>query len=253
MKPVFRITCKSFVLAFFFILFGFVQRAAAQFQTNYTPLPVTDTISPKLHSELKARLARDLSTVTEKGKVGTYLKTLLEKRTDAIIKTVNADLFILDSELTGYLNGILENIYTANPSLPRETKVYPYRSEVPNAASFGKGTLCIMLGLLSRLESEDQIAFVLCHELAHHHTNHSLRRMQQLAQLNDKDLKKKIDAIAASRTPRSAASFLYGRAVSLHKLLELTQSKKITLLSGKNFAHLIHYTFFNTSVASSVS
>jgi hypothetical protein len=190
--------------------------AYSQYEKNYIPLPFTDTIPKSFQDALNARLAHDLAGVREKGKVGAYLKTLYEKRVDAIVKTANSDLLILDGSLPEYLDVILQNIYDANPSLPRETGIYPFRSDVPNAASFGEGTLCLMLGLLARLESEDQIAFVLCHEMAHYHLSHSLTRLRQIAQLNyDKDLKKKIDAIVASPYDR------YSRLKQIYQALDV--------------------------------
>lgn len=192
----------------------------AQLQDNYRPLPVFDTIPPDLERMLKNRLSEDQQRVGESGRVGSYIRTMQEKRTEAIIRTVNADLLILDGDLQNYLQEILEKIYAANPQLPRETRVFPYRSEIPNALSFGEGTLSLMLGLLARLESEDQIAFVLCHELAHYHTRHADTRMRDLARLNyDKDLKRRINSITSSQYDR------YTRLRQLYKELSLEVSQ----------------------------
>jgi hypothetical protein len=115
---------------------------------------------------------------------------------------------------------VQNRIYKANPDLTPETTIYPYRSESVNAMSMGNGTLCFMLGLLSRLETEDQVAFVLCHEMAHHHRQHTERRMTELANANyDKELKKKIDAVMASPYNR------YSKLKALFSSLDMSFSK----------------------------
>ncbi len=77
-------------------------------------------------------------------------------------------------------------------------KVVAVRSEVPNAMSFGEGTIGITLGLLAKLKTDAQVAFVLVtrwHILASHSDQH----LRTLARLNyDKELKKKIDAARKS-------------------------------------------------------
>ncbi len=172
----------------------------SQFEKNYIPSPVQDTIPAAIYQALQTKLTLDKSRVTEpKGQVNAYLKELYTKRTDLVIEQFNNDYFIVDDNLSPYLQSILENIYTANPSLPRETKVYAFRSDAVNAMSYGEGTIAFTLGLLSRMETEAQIAYVLCHELAHYHSHHSDIKMAKFAKLNyDKELKRQVKAIAKS-------------------------------------------------------
>lgn len=175
----------------FFLINGF---AFAQFDKNYTPVPVQDTIPPEVYNHLSRRLEHDKSQVNEpKKKVNTYIKGLYDEQFKYVVSNFNDDYIITDTEITPYLQQVLANIYKANPQLSQETTVYAYRSSIPNAFSFGDGTLAVTLGLLSRLENESQLAFVLCHELAHYHRKHFEMRVQSLAQLNyDKELEKKL-------------------------------------------------------------
>jgi predicted Zn-dependent protease len=172
----------------------------SQFEKNYIPSPVQDTIPTATYQSLQAKLTLDKSRVTEaKSQINTYLKELYTKRTDFVIEQFNNDYFIVDENLSPYLQSILENIYTANPSLPREAKVYAFRSDAVNAMSYGEGTIAFTLGLLSRMETEAQIAYVLCHELAHYHSRHSDIKMTKFARLNyDKQLKRQVKAISKS-------------------------------------------------------
>ncbi len=174
-----------------------------QFENNYTTSPITDTIPVNIAKELKEKLEQDKLTVSgSSSQVNSFLKSLYEKRYEYLIKNFNDDLFIIDNEFTLYLQSILDEIYKSNPGL-RETKAYVLRSTVPNAVSFGDGTIGFTLGLLARMETDAQVAFVLCHEIAHFNKEHSRQDLETLARLNyDKDLKKKIDAARRSEYDR---------------------------------------------------
>jgi hypothetical protein len=93
----------------------------------------------------------------------------------------------------------LQDIQKVNPRLPHDVSVFVYRSSVPNAICFGEGTIAFALSLLARLESEDQLACVLCHELAHYASKHADLKVRELAQLNyDKQLNKQVKNIKSS-------------------------------------------------------
>ena len=168
--------------------------AFAQFDRKYIPAPIQDTIPEQVYGQLAIRLEHMKSEVAEpKKKINNYIKYLYDERFKYVISNFNEDYIINDADITPYLQQILTKIYQANPYLDNETTVYAYRSSVPNAFSFGDGTLAVTLGLLNRLESESQLAFILCHELAHYHQKHADNQIQNIARLNfDKDLAKKL-------------------------------------------------------------
>jgi Zn-dependent protease with chaperone function len=174
--------------------------AFPQFDNNYIPALIQDTIPASVHSALRVKLESDKARITEpKGQVNTFIQELYDKRADFVTENFNADYFIVNDELTSYLKSVLDNIYKSNPALPRETSVYPFRSGAVNAMSFGEGTIAFTLGLFSRMETEAQIAFVLCHELAHYHQRHSDIQAMNYARLNfDRDVKKKVKQIGKS-------------------------------------------------------
>src|SRR5690349_1211345 len=165
------------------LLIGFIlclplSCAWAQFDKNFIPSPIQDTIPAELYRKLKAKSELDKSKLgNSKSQENVFLKSLYDKRFDNSVENFNDDNFIVDSELTDYLTQILNNIYAANPQLPREASVYAFRNASPNALSFGDGTIGFTLGLLARMENEAEIAFVICHELAHYHAKHADQQM----------------------------------------------------------------------------
>jgi Zn-dependent protease with chaperone function len=208
----FFISMRSILtLLTFLVVFG--QQAFGQHKKSFTPSPFYDTIPTALLSELKTQLLLENEKITASGRVKNFVKSVHEKRLEFIVKNINDDYFFSDqSELTRYLRSITNKIYQANPELAERVTVYAHRSTSVNAISFGNGTVAMMIGLLERLENEDQVAFVLCHELAHYHYKHSQQSIQQLAELNyDKGLKKKLDEVNKSE---------YGRYTKLRQLFE---------------------------------
>lgn len=172
--------------------------ALCQFDLTYNPAPIQDTIPTNIHHSIKSKLALDKTKIKDvEGREVAYIKDLYDQRAALVVQQFNDDYFIVDTEMSPYLQEVLNSIYASNPSLPRETSVYAFRSEAVNAMSYGEGTIAFTLGLLSRMESEAQIAFVLCHELAHYHAKHSDIKLTEITRLNySKDIKKKVKSIS---------------------------------------------------------
>lgn len=168
--------------------------AFGQYQQRFTPSSFQDTIPSEVYSRLKKRLVEDKAKITTKGKQGNYIRSLHDRRFEYLVKSFNEGYFIVDHPLTTFLTKVASRIYDANPNLSQNVNIFAFNSSAPNAVSFGEGTICIMLGLLERLETEDQVAYILCHEFAHYYANHAEKNFADLAALNyDKELKHKID------------------------------------------------------------
>jgi predicted Zn-dependent protease len=73
----------------------------------------------------------------------------------------------------------------------------------PNAYSTGEGTIVINNYLLSCLDSEDQLLFVLCHEIAHQMLKHSIySTLQEIRRDNSNELKKQTSDIKKQKYNR---------------------------------------------------
>ncbi len=95
-------------------------------------------------------------------------KDIYKKRLKNLKEQIEDSTFLFNPKITSRLNQVLNNIYKANPKLKQyhfyffiDTSVYP------NAASFGDGTFIVNIGLFDFLNSDDELAFILCHEIAH--------------------------------------------------------------------------------------
>lgn len=87
------------------------------------------------------------------------------------------DLFIsgrvlYNDPISDYVESIRKKVTESDPQLASETQVFIIKSSVVNAFATNQGYIFITTGLLSQLENEAQLAFVLCHELIHYKKKH---------------------------------------------------------------------------------
>lgn len=86
---------------------------------------------------------------------------------------------LLNDTVTAYLNRITDRLLKDAPRLRGRISVYTMRSSAVNAFATPDGMILVNLGLLTRLSSEDELAFVLAHEIAHVYKRHSLNSYMQ--------------------------------------------------------------------------
>ncbi len=107
------------------------------------------------------------------------------------------DYFLFEDSLQTLVDDIGARLLGANEIENAERLQFLLsRSGIPNASCRGEGTIVINSGLLLHLENSDQLAFVMAHELAHHHLDHVNQNMEEhITFLNSKETSKKIDAV----------------------------------------------------------
>jgi len=101
------------------------------------------------------------------------LAEIFERRDEGVLSLYTSGLLLTESYWKDHIDGILDRIWTANPKYKDPgLEVYYTLNPNANAACYGQGLIIVNLGLFSYIKSEDELAFVLCHEIAHHHLNH---------------------------------------------------------------------------------
>ncbi len=123
-----------------------------------------------------------------------------------VVDEASADVYnsirysaLLDPVLEPYVQRVFARILAANPQLPATTRLVLSRNPEPNAHAAGNSTVLLNLGLLPRLENESQLAYILCHELAHvacRHLETGLR--ERLLALHSKQMKQEFRRIIDS-------------------------------------------------------
>lgn len=76
-----------------------------------------------------------------------------------------------------YLQDLIAELRLQNLSSRPPVKVHLLDTETVNAAALPGGEIIVTTGLLDFVQSENELAFVLAHELGHHQYRHPIRRL----------------------------------------------------------------------------
>jgi len=177
----------KYVLSILLFLAG--QFAFPQMDTSYLPL-TADSVSGIQQIKRKQKIW--LAKVD--GRKEELLSKAYQQRYKYLSYGFKNSHFLYGSPLQGFLDATLKNICASNPEIPEdEIFIIPTRDWLPNASSMGDGTILLNMGLLRRLDNESQLAFILCHEIAHFTLSHLEKTVEHQAEkLEDKSLKRNI-------------------------------------------------------------
>jgi len=203
----------------FFILFPACLIFLSTLSTAQSPFqPARTTVSRAtiLTKKMDTRLERDLERLPKKNNA--EYKKIYTERTEGMKLRVTEGHFLMDTVWSNWIDGILDEIWRGNPTLPKaEITLYLSRYAEPNAVCHGEGSLVFNLGLLPFMENESQVAFVLCHEIAHYAQNHVNQAIEKYVEtLYSKETQKQLNEISRSefnKTQKAMAlikDFAYG-------------------------------------------
>lgn len=96
-----------------------------------------------------------------------------------------------------YLNKIKDELLSQDEELRKKITVYAVKKSVPNAFTFNDGKVFFNIGLLSYLNSEAEIAFILAHEISHYTQKHSIKTFEKATDILPKGYTKNKNDIFA--------------------------------------------------------
>jgi hypothetical protein len=115
-------------------------------------------------------------------------KLLYEERFKTVKDLFKSNRAVTEVEAYNYLQSILKKITEGNPELRAlKIRLVFTRDGWPNAYSIGDGTIAVNMGLMVFLSNEAELAFVLCHELAHYYLDHSGKRIKKFVETANSD------------------------------------------------------------------
>ena len=197
-------------ILFFLFLFVFIFPIRAQIY-----IPVDTLNSPKgeliKHFQVGTKeLEREFKSFPVTNKK--MIRGFVDSRKKMFEELTKSQYFYFDPELEDYINGLLVDIAETNNIDPRPLKIFLSRDTAPNAFSLGDGNFVFNLSLLNRLENEDELKFIIAHELAHYQLNHLQKRIETRMKLStSEDYVSKQKEIKKSRYNKFSKSLEYYR------------------------------------------
>ncbi len=140
-----------------------------------------------------------------KGPLKKELAEQYEKRYGSIRKMYDSNQVVTDPEATAYLEKLTAIVFAANPELARQRPAVHFsRTYWPNAACYGEGHVFFNIGLFNRLRNESQVAFILCHELAHFYLKHNDTQVREwVEKMNSEEVRDELKSISKSTYQRN--------------------------------------------------
>lgn len=208
--------CVALVLC---LLFLFSTSTSYGQLANYLPYHAEDS-SRNYIAALSHRQSMEKAFVLPAGVSKDYKKaylSMVENFSVSIYSTIRHRA-LLDTLIDPYVQGIFQQVVAANPDLPF-ARLVVVRNPIENAYALGDGTILFNMGLLSKLENESQIAFVICHELAHIYFRHMQEGLKEHFDIfYNKDFRKQYKKIIKEEYNMYAKVNSLVQSVSLNKL-----------------------------------
>lgn len=199
-------------------LFSLFSEAVAQ-QKEYYPYHSSDTAS-LFNLAVAQKRSLEAHFTVPKGVSSDYRKSyinLVNKAANDNYRRVR-NTALLDSIAAPFVQAIFKEVVAANKDLP-PTKLILTRSPVENAYALGDGTIFFNIGLLAKLETEGQVAFVICHELAHIRLQHMERNIREMLDVvHSKDFKKQHKQVSKEKYNRYSKMDSFFEGLTLNNL-----------------------------------
>ncbi|HRH59767.1 MAG TPA: M48 family metalloprotease [Chitinophagaceae bacterium] len=200
MFPLSKILPLSFLCA---LLFSFTGMAQNNFV--YTPLSESESFKKSVEDALLKRFNDDINSLSS-SKYKKEITAVYKERYELLKKYATEGRIVSDSSLNNYIGAITNEITNANPELKSlQMLVLVCTDYWPNAFCFGEGTILFNIGLLNRLDNEAEMAFVICHEMAHQYFKHSNTAISTYFEtINSKEFQQKLKEIKESEYGKRA-------------------------------------------------
>ncbi len=149
--------------------------AKAQDFDHYQTLLPQGSVPKDFTERSSVKVAVDISDLNqkkEKGRVRKAKQKFVLESTYGIDGFLTGGSVLFNDEISNYLAAVLEEVLKPYPELQNKIRIYAVKSSVVNAYTTNNGIIFVNLGLLSRLENEAQLAFILSHEVIHYQKKH---------------------------------------------------------------------------------
>lgn len=151
---------------------------------------------------------------------------------------------IEDPLLADYLQDIGNTLLASLDRRLRDYRFFLVESDVVNAFAAPGGYIGIYLGLIDQLESEDELAAVLAHEIAHVRLRHGMQMREKMDEISWMSMLGIVNAVLlSSRNPDAAAAMIaLTQAGGVQSMINFTRGNEyeadrvgLQLLKGSNY------------------
>jgi Zn-dependent protease with chaperone function len=185
--------CKTLIKNGLLLFFIFQNYSSPAQVRQFYPYYSTDTL-PAYNLALERKNAV-LSNIIHDSDARNVSKKDFENEKKEIANWIFSEVryyALIDTIIEPYVREVFNKV-KRNFSLGDKCNIVIVRSPMVNAMSLGDGTIFIYTGLFSVLDNEDQLAYILAHELSHIELKHTTKSLLAgLDKSEEKELKRQI-------------------------------------------------------------
>ncbi len=188
---------KSFFISLIALSYTIHSIAQQQtFETDYILSKCEGETPPEFTVDILKKTKKNIeSDSTFSGFEKSKLDKFYENSNYFIQQFLTGGKVLFGDEMTNYVNKVAHNLMekSGNKHLKSKFKFYVLRSNIVNAICMPDGSIFITVGLLSQIENEAQLAFVIGHEMQHYLSQHGKESFLELEKLKSEYYKGRID------------------------------------------------------------
>ena len=140
------------------------------------------------------------------------IKEVFNETQNEFLERIKNGEFLCNSDVNPYLQGIFNEILNKNNINTADYKILLSKDSEVNASNLGNGIVVLNYGMFLALDNEDELAFVISHEVGHQFLNHVKNQIETFAKIStSEDIIKKTKEIQKQK---------YGKATKANDLLK---------------------------------
>lgn len=165
---------------------------------QYTPLESIGEIPKVFYQPSAEKYQIEVENIDDalKGKEKRNQKKFFLESNFLIDDLLQSGYVLFNDPISNYIQEVADIILDKETALQKKLQFYAVRSSAVNAFAINQGIIFVNIGLLSQLENEAQLAFVLSHEIAHYIKKHGLEfylEKKEIENSNQKELLERTD------------------------------------------------------------
>ncbi len=150
----------------------------------------------KYQNKVDSYLAKTSFSKLSASRHAFYLRTAFLTK-----QLANSGNLLFNDSISIYLEQVKNELLKDYPSLQQQIRVHCYKSPLVNAMTLDNGLVIITTGLLAKVNSEAQLAYILGHEISHFKQEHAVNGYRfNYAQLQNNASFKKMTKVEIQKT-----------------------------------------------------
>lgn len=162
------------------VLFYFLSlKTTSQINFNkYEPIQCEGNIPDDFLGSFKLDALENINRLEDENKaVFKARRKFILYNYDIIGETLKGGSVLFGDPVSLYLSRLLDEILIDKPDLRKKLRIHAIRSGYTNAYCTQQGIIFVTMGILSKVKSEAELAFILMHEISHFTENHLIERV----------------------------------------------------------------------------